>query len=392
MKNKKEDSASTLKLSVKINADTAVIEFENKISLLIETLDLIKSSKRVQVKKIRNLDSFLQFENNNLKLLCPNKSDSFLQRLMHYWDIIILSLIILAFSIYLGYFLNVYFSTDIKSQNQFYTKAGLAYKWIIAKWLLFNGFTDLTKEECALESPDFMNSVTRPIDDCSMCNYDLTHVQRISNVSQEEFLENYAYTGVPVIVTDAIANWSALNVFTFKFLKDLYLNINRNKKSKTNRKPTGLKELALFKKLRNQMTTGKNADRITNSDEKLTCQFFPYKTKFRDLRQLFETVENHLNEEGRWEKPWYVGWSNCHDHVSKILRTHYQRPYFLPEDSEMSKLDWIFMGTPGYGANLHVINENFQIMLKLFYILFLIYFNCRSMMSAIRRGKHRLVV
>jgi hypothetical protein len=29
-------------------------------------------------------------------------------------------------------------------------------------------------------------------------------------------------------------------------------------------------------------------------------------------------------------------------------------PYFLPELSESSKTDWIFMGSPGYGAQLHV--------------------------------------
>ena len=46
--------------------------------------------------------------------------------------------------------------------------------------------------------------------------------------------------------------------------------------------------------------------------------------------------------------------SNCHPEIAKELRKHYQRPYFLPEDSESSNIDWIFMGGPGPGAFIHV--------------------------------------
>lgn len=37
-----------------------------------------------------------------------------------------------------------------------------------------------------------------------------------------------------------------------------------------------------------------------------------------------------------------------------ILRQHYQRPYFLPVTAESKKTDWIFMGSNGYGAPMHV--------------------------------------
>ena len=46
--------------------------------------------------------------------------------------------------------------------------------------------------------------------------------------------------------------------------------------------------------------------------------------------------------------------SNCHKDIAEILRNHYQKPYFLPEDSESSQLDWIFMGGSGRGAFTHV--------------------------------------
>lgn len=52
-------------------------------------------------------------------------------------------------------------------------------------------------------------------------------------------------------------------------------------------------------------------------------------------------------------EPWYVGWQNCHHEASDTLRQYYETPYFLPPDSD-SKHDWIFMGTPGYGAPFHL--------------------------------------
>ena len=38
----------------------------------------------------------------------------------------------------------------------------------------------------------------------------------------------------------------------------------------------------------------------------------------------------------------------------KLLRKHYEQPKFLPDDSESSTLDWIFMGGSGYGGSMHV--------------------------------------
>ena len=46
--------------------------------------------------------------------------------------------------------------------------------------------------------------------------------------------------------------------------------------------------------------------------------------------------------------------SNCDPAVREELRTHYQLPYFLPTQSETSEEDWIFMGGPGPGAQIHV--------------------------------------
>lgn len=54
------------------------------------------------------------------------------------------------------------------------------------------------------------------------------------------------------------------------------------------------------------------------------------------------------------EKPWYIGWSNCFKKGGDILMNFYAKPYFLSNTSESINLSWIFMGTPGRGAPLHV--------------------------------------
>jgi len=46
--------------------------------------------------------------------------------------------------------------------------------------------------------------------------------------------------------------------------------------------------------------------------------------------------------------------SNCDEKIGVILRQHYQKPYFLPTTAESKKTDWIFMGSNGYGAPMHV--------------------------------------
>ncbi|GFT18873.1 uncharacterized protein NPIL_605511, partial [Nephila pilipes] len=128
-----------------------------------------------------------------------------------------------------------------------------------------------------------------------------------------EFLNVFAYSTVPVIVTDGTKNWSAMNAFSFEFFRNLYLG---------------------------------NEDDVFWEVER-ECQFFPYQTEFQSLAEVLSMNQT------RAEKPWYIGWSNCDTTIGNILRNHYNRPYFLPTLSESTNIDWIFMGKPGYGAHMH---------------------------------------
>jgi len=117
-----------------------------------------------------------------------------------------------------------------------------------------------------------------------------------------------------VIVRDAQANWTATDVFSYEFFRELYTEEFGGSSARSQR-----------------------------------CQFFPYKTEFRSLGEALT-----MSDQRRSSRPWYFGWSNCDPQTADVLRRHYSRPYFLPERSESSRTDWIFMGTAGLGAHMHV--------------------------------------
>lgn len=168
---------------------------------------------------------------------------------------------------------------------------------------------DIYYEECLVPKLETFIDVFRPPISCDICQ-DMNHIERISNITREEFEEKYAYTNHPVIITDAMNDWLALEKFDFKFFKRLY-------------------------------RTNSSALRAVEEH----CQFFPYKNKheFETLGDVFDMDLERAYMINDDYQPWYVGWSNCDYSTAYLLRQYYTRPYFLPEQSESSKLDWIFM-------------------------------------------------
>ncbi|XP_014674984.1 PREDICTED: uncharacterized protein LOC106815073 [Priapulus caudatus] len=195
---------------------------------------------------------------------------------------------------------------------EFYSRRGLAKFWLT----VYHNY-NLERERCIFVMPDKMVDVFRPPVDCGMCR-NVTSVDRVSNLSPSVFEEMYAYSGRPLLVADGTQNWTAMGLFTFDFFKNVY---------------------------------AEDSPVLENFEK--NCQFFPYKTEFKNLRQVFQ-MSKERSQMTDGSKPWYIGWSNCDSSAANVLRQHYQRPYFLPVDSESSKTDWIFMGVPGYGAHMHV--------------------------------------
>ncbi|XP_061180297.1 uncharacterized protein LOC133188829 [Saccostrea echinata] len=199
------------------------------------------------------------------------------------------------------------------------------FQWPIENKTLFKVWFALTGEEagserseiCAVNAIDYMAEMFRPPTSCDFCR-NVSSVEKLEHVSQDLFEKVYAYSSVPVVITDGTKNWTASKVFSYNFFKSLY-------------------------------SSGSPA--LQNVEE--NCQFFPYKTNFSTLEEVFEMNEDRaLMKDG--SAPWYIGWSNCDLSAANTLRGHYSRPYFLPQVAESSKTDWIFMGSPGYGADLHI--------------------------------------
>lgn len=128
----------------------------------------------------------------------------------------------------------------------------------------------IREEPCLMNVNEIFIEVTRKPTNCSLVCEGLKEIPRVSDLSQEDFVSKYAYSGRPVVVIDAAKNWSATERFNFTFFKELF-------------------------------EKNKDAYRV-NEDE---CQFFPYNTEFTS----FEQAMNMSKERSEWkEKPWYFGW------------------------------------------------------------------------------------
>lgn len=177
--------------------------------------------------------------------------------------------------------------------------------------------SELFKSRCAVPNNYLVMEITRPLTDCKICR-GVDSVIVFENVTKATFAK-YAYSGKPMLVKGATNNWTALNYFNFTFFKKLYDSID---------------------------------DAYQSVEEE--CQFFPYKTDFLSLEAVFHMPEEQAYMSDPHAKTWYIGWSNCNPEVASILRQHYSRPFFLPDDSESSAIDWIFMGYSGQGASMHL--------------------------------------
>ncbi|XP_055598787.1 bifunctional arginine demethylase and lysyl-hydroxylase psr-1 [Uranotaenia lowii] len=187
----------------------------------------------------------------------------------------------------------------------------------IGKHYLNELFAD---EDCIVGMPQQLQKAFRPPESsCEFCSHVVTDaVPRLANVDPDEFERKFAYSGGPVIVTDATANWTAVERFDYWYFKDVYQRYGRRRKA-------------------------------------ARCQFFPYRTGFRSIWEALSLDEARVNYAAGTE-PWYFGWSNCDPEIVRELRQHYGRPYFLPKASENNAVDWVFMGGTGLGAHMHVDN------------------------------------
>lgn len=128
---------------------------------------------------------------------------------------------------------------------------------------------DLEKESCLIPATEVYLDLFRPPVDCSVCQ-DVHTVDVVTNLTKEDFLNKYAYTGRPVLIQNSSNGWSALSHFSFEFFKNIY---------------------------------PKDSPALQSVDK--DCQFFPYRSNFESLGQVFNMSDSMAKMQG---DPWYIGW------------------------------------------------------------------------------------
>ena len=150
------------------------------------------------------------------------------------------------------------------------------FEWPTTRFEVINAYfdwydMDIGQEPCIIPVLETIQDITRPPVDCAICR-GLSSVAKVANISKNDFEVSYAYSGVPVIITDGAQNWTATQKFSFEFFKGLYAD-----------------------------------DSPVLLMEESHCQFFPYKTNFENLSEVFQMSHERAHFQDGTD-PWYIGW------------------------------------------------------------------------------------
>lgn len=168
----------------------------------------------------------------------------------------------------------VYCVPSPKKTSSFFNWSKILWFIILPALAVFWGwsFVENVDNPCLIE-PELVlfNDISRKPSECSLLCEGVNEIPRVSNLSKEEFIAKYAYSGRPVVITDAAKNWSAVGKFNFQFFKRLYS--------------------------KNEEAAEENPD--------MGCTFFPYKSGFNSLKEALRMPKSRAEWKG---KPWYIGW------------------------------------------------------------------------------------
>ncbi|XP_013416569.1 uncharacterized protein LOC106178086 [Lingula anatina] len=181
---------------------------------------------------------------------------------------------------------------------QFYFRVGLMN--LLPYW----NWSKLYNRECLVDNP-FYEGDKLTEEDCKLCA-NLTDIPRLQNVSEADMADKYITPEVPVIITDAMENWPARDLFSLEWLIEQYENVPQLKK-------------------------GRYCDYYSN-----------YKLKLGSVKIFLKAIAT-----GKLKK-FYARWENCDKATAKVFREYYNnRPYFLPPMVEQAD------------SNMFVISSNY---------------------------------
>jgi len=184
----------------------------------------------------------------------------------------------------------------------------------------FYGYRWNYLERCIINDGTFAGGYCRAPKECT-CK-DVTKIDELTvdEMTEELYTKKYAFTNRPVIIRNIATNWSAMNNVDYTWLKNQY-----------------------------------TASPDILEEEAPNCFFRCYKTnEFKTLSDVFSMSQERFHDVVN--NPWYVGWSVCQDKVFDALTEQVTLPRFLSRFDMIGNM-WIFIGTPGYGAHLHLDDD-----------------------------------
>lgn len=167
--------------------------------------------------------------------------------------------------------LNLKNDKDVKIQKNYKMYVYAVVVCIIAVFA-YSSYTTMDPK-CIVSNNMVLVELSRPAVSCDLCQ-NLEQVPTVDGdtFTKEAFLANFAYNGVPLLVKGGARNWTALETFSFDYLKELF-----------------------------EDTDG--ALEAVSED----CQFFRYNTEFLSMAEVFQMSEAQ-SQLLPGEKEWYVGW------------------------------------------------------------------------------------
>ncbi|KAG8236752.1 hypothetical protein J437_LFUL015581 [Ladona fulva] len=138
-----------------------------------------------------------------------------------------------------------------------------------------------SSQRCLLQNNFFVMEATRPLTDCNKVCKGVNSVLILENTTREEF-SKIAYSSRPILVRGGAEHWPARRIFSFEFFRRLYEGVGDG-----------------------DIVNTKRESYYQSVEEE--CQFFPFRTDFVSLREVFAMPQERANfSDG--QKPWYIGW------------------------------------------------------------------------------------
>ncbi|XP_041057820.1 uncharacterized protein LOC121285453 [Carcharodon carcharias] len=176
---------------------------------------------------------------------------------------------------------------------------------LLIQLLPYWDWTLYSNSDCLIRNPYYFERGLESLQltDCINVCQRYPKVESLHKVDPKVVLQNYLRQNLPLIITDGAEEWVAQREFTVPFLTQLY--------------------------------SGHPA--LQNTE---VCSYW-------DSHHSVENSPGSFLEKVHRQRliQWAIQWKNCNKAAAKVIRSFYQRPYFLPPVVELAESNWLLMAS-----------------------------------------------